>query len=117
MVAENRNRTEFDPTDGGRPQVFLIGLPRIPDHVMGRARVRTVGFSSLTSAMLYLLRPDLVVCPLVHADFDAAQLVTRLQRIGYGGRLIVIADVPDTAMVAAELAELGHGITIRVVGP
>ena len=115
MVAENRNRKEFDAPDTGQIHVFIIGLLRIPDHVIGKARLRTVTYAALNSAMLYLLRPDLIVCPLVHADFDAAQLVTRLHGIGYGGRLTVIADVPDAAMVAAELAELGPGITIRVV--
>lgn len=118
MVAQNRGRT--GPRGAGfRPeQVFLIGLDRLPDSLLAdKVTVRPVAFAALNSAMLYLLRPDLVVSPLFAPDFDAAQLISRLRGIGYGGRLTVIAQVPNPAMVAAELAELGPGITVKVVAP
>lgn len=118
MVAQNRGRT--GPGGAGfRPeQLFLIGLDELPASLHGEAvSVRVVPFSALNSAMLYVLRPDHVVCPLFGPDCDAAQLVTRLHGIGYGGRLTVLAQVPNPALVAAELAELAPGITVTVVAP
>ena len=95
--------------------VLLIGLERVPVTLTGRAKIRNVTYAALTSALLYVLRPDLILCPLVHADFDAAQLILRLVAIGYGGRLTVIADIPAPDLVARELADMGPGITVRVV--
>jgi hypothetical protein len=118
MVAQNRGRTGPGGT-GFRPeQVFLIGLDQLPAGLHAeKVSVRLVPFSALNSAMLYVLRPDLIVCPLFGPDFDAAQLISRLRDIGYGGRLTVIAQVPSPSMVAAELAELGTGITVKVITP
>ncbi len=118
MVAQNRGRTGPKGT-GFRPEhVFLIGLDRLPDSLLAdKVTVRSVPFTALNSAMLYLLRPDLVVCPLFGPDIDAAQLISRLRGIGYGGRLTVIAQVPDPDMVAAELAEFGPGIAVTVIAP
>lgn len=118
MVAQNRGRT--GPGGSGfRPeQVFLIGLDKLPAALdADKIAIRVVPFAALNSAMLYVLRPDLVVCPLFGPDCDAAQLISRLRDIGYGGRLIVIAHVPNPAMVAAELAELGPGILVKVIVP
>ncbi|OYU19266.1 MAG: hypothetical protein CFE34_06275 [Rhodobacteraceae bacterium PARR1] len=118
MVAQNRGRT--GPGGAGfRPeQVFLIGLDRLPASLLAQnVSARVVLFSALNSAMLYVLRPDHVVCPLFGPDCDAAQLITRLHGIGYGGRLTVLAQVPNPAMVAAELAEIGPGIVVKVIVP
>lgn len=118
MVAQNRGRT--GPGGAGlRPeQVFLIGLDRLPAPLHAdKVTLRIVPFTALNSAMLYLLRPDHVVCPLFGPDCDAAQLVTRLHEIGYGGRLTVLAQVPNPAMVAAELAALAPNIAIKVILP
>ena len=118
MVAQNRGRARPGSV-GFRPeQVFLIGLDRLPASLLAdNVSIRIVPFAALNSAMLYVLRPDHVVCPLFGPDCDAAQLIGRLHGIGYGGRLTVIAVVPNPAMVAAELAELGPGITVKVVAP
>lgn len=118
MVVQNRGRSGPGGT-GFRPeQVFLIGLDRLPVALHAdRVSLRLVAFAALNSAMLYVLRPDLVVCPLVGPDCDAAQLISRLRDIGYGGRLTVVAKLPNPAMVAAELAELGPGITVKIVAP
>ena len=118
MVAQNRGRSGPAGT-GFRPeQVFLIGLDRLSASLDAeRVAVRLVPYSALNSAMLYVLRPDLVVCPLFGPDCDAAQLISRLRDIGYGGRLTVLAQVPNPAMVTAELAELAPGITVKVILP
>lgn len=116
MVAQNRGRAGPGGT-GFRPeQVFLIGLDRLPIALdADKVTARIVPFAALNSAMLYVLRPDHVVCPLFGPDCDAAQLISRLRDIGYGGRLTVIAQVPNPLMVAAELAELGPGITVTLI--
>lgn len=118
MVAQNRGRTGPGGT-GFRPEhVFLIGLDSMPAALQAeRVSLRLVAFAALNSAMLYVLRPDLVVCPLFGPDCDAAQLISRLRDIGYGGRLTVVARVPDPAMITAELAELAPGITVKIVAP
>jgi hypothetical protein len=122
MAAENRSEesSEEPPQGAGlrAEHVFLVGLDRLPAqlHSPG-AQIRQVGISALNSALLYVLRPDHVVCPLVSLDFDAVQLATRLRVIGYGGRLTVVADVPDPSMIARELAEVAPGIRIAVIRP
>lgn len=98
----------------------MIGLSTLPPRliqklVLTEANLRQVSYRAITSALLYLLKPDHVVCPLVAEDIDAAQLIARLQMTGYGGRLTVLATVPDPAMIEAELQALAPDIPVRVV--
>lgn len=122
MGADDRmDEAPEEPPQAGQlraEHVFLVGLQTLPAalHSPG-AQVRQVGISALNSALLYVLRPDHVVCPLVALDFDAMQLAARLRVIGYGGRLTVVADVPDPAMIAQELAQAAPGIRILVIRP
>ena len=97
---------------------FLIGLDNLPETLQaGRPVLRPVTLPALTSALLYLLKPDRVVCPLFGDQFDAVQVIERLVAIGFGGRLSIIADVPSPGLVQAELAAMAPGITVEVLRP
>lgn len=97
---------------------ILIGLENLPKALArGQPVLRQVALPALTPALLYLLKPDRVVCPLFGNQFDAVQVIERLVAIGFGGRLSVIADVPAPGLVQAELAALAPGITVEVLRP
>lgn len=111
--------------DGGTPlggdalpeRIFLIGLNDPPARLIhGTPVLRRFPLAALTSAMLYLLKPDRVICPLMGDGFDAADVVEKLAAIGFGGRLTVIADVPKPELIRAELSSLCPGISVDVVG-
>jgi hypothetical protein len=60
---------------------------------------------------------DLVISPLIGPDFDAFELIERLGRSAFRGRLRIVARLlPDRALVMRELQALADplGITIEL---
>jgi hypothetical protein len=111
-----------DPAEvPGRP-VLAIGRPvadPVPDPAFSAALpsdVVWVPADAVDAALLARLDPRLVLCPLLGAGFDALQVAERLERLGWTGRLRVLAPaLPAPAMVEAELAARAPGLTVDLV--
>jgi hypothetical protein len=74
-------------------------LQQIPDATF-------LAFDELDQKRLEELRPKTVVAPLVRPGFDAVEVAQRLDRAGYGGLLIVVAeDCPNPELVVSEIRQ------------
>lgn len=67
-------------------------------------------FHTLAPQLLADLRPDLVLSPLLAPDFDILDVVDRLARIGFGGRLVAVTGcLPDALAVQNEVRQQCEG--------
>jgi len=102
------------------PRSLLIG-PSLADlQAEGDCPQDTlaVSFARLGDIAPGLAEVDLVLAPLVCADFDAIEVIESLGRLGYRGRLRILAPkLPNRQIVLRELrAEaLGRGIRVALV--
>ncbi|MFN4158398.1 MAG: hypothetical protein ACK4GO_08365 [Gemmobacter sp.] len=91
----------------GRPPVLVIGSPVLPTGILTLALhvvPIVLPYAALTGLVLAQLRPPAVVLALFCPMHDAARMAGRLERLGYRGRVILLAPpVPDRAMVEREL--------------
>lgn len=63
-------------------------------------------FHALAPQLLMELRPEVVLSPLLAPDFDILDVVDRLVRIGFTGRLIAVAGcLPDSGAVQNEVRQ------------
>lgn len=111
----------WDRTGSGIPAaqvLLLVGLDAPPEGGAAAETGWTVAktaYDGLDAPLLARLRPEHIACPLVAPQFDAVQLAQRLARLGFTGRLTVLAPaLPDRRMVAAELAAAAPGIRIVI---
>lgn len=75
-----------------------------------------LAFGRLTARALLSIRPDEIACALFTDDYDAAQVVQRLEHLGYRGLITVIAPpLPRPRMVEQELRHLGPGARLRLL--
>ena len=104
-----------DTTQSDSPVALLVGLSGDVPLTGGWRRVHAT-FGAVSPYLLAQVRPDCVACPLLGTDFDAATLAQRLARIGFAGRLIVVAPaLPDSRMVAREIAAAAPGIEVDIL--
>lgn len=63
-------------------------------------------FHTLAPQLLLEHRPDVVLSPLLAQDFDILDVVDRLVRIGFGGRLVAVTgSLPDAVAVQNEVRQ------------
>jgi hypothetical protein len=75
-----------------------------------------IGFTELSAEKLHQLAPEIVVCPLVSADFDAVIVLERLKSLGFAGQCLVLsAKLPQQALVLAELRRIAGPIVVRLI--
>ena len=95
------------------PEAQQIGASLDPP-----ALVLAIAYRQLSRALLELVAPDCVALPLFTAGFDAVQAIERLGLLGYRGRICAFApDLPDPALVEAELTALTGGCPVSVITP
>jgi hypothetical protein len=69
-----------------------------PDEIIG------IPFASLNATTLAHHRPDIIVTPLLCAEFDIMDIADRLGSVGYRGALIAVTPpLPDTEAVTREI--------------
>jgi hypothetical protein len=96
--------------------VLVIGarLPVLHDTTNG-TEIAGSAFADLNALLLDRLRPDVVVCPLFGAGFDAEMVIERLDGLGFRGRLRVLCPpLPAPQLVQTELAALATGIAVTL---
>lgn len=87
-----------------------------PDQVADLHSGHHIAFKDISTQSLRRLAPKVVVCPLVSAEFDAIQLLERLNALGYAGQCLVIsAKLPQQALVLAELNRAAGPIRVRLI--
>lgn len=104
-----------DITQRGRQVALLVGLATAPP-LLADWSVIHASYGAVSPVLLAQVRPDCVACPLLAAEFDAAQLAQRLEQIGFVGRLLVMAPaLPDRRMVAREIASAAPGLRVEIL--
>ena len=122
----------MEPTDKPAPRVAMqpiamagekiVGLDCElflgPDGPLPMAGVTHLAFSDLSPALLTALEPGLIILPLFAASHDAMTVIERLEELGYGGRLTVLApQLPRPRLVERELRSLGPGTRLTLISP
>ncbi|MEM9350278.1 MAG: hypothetical protein AAGA47_08455 [Pseudomonadota bacterium] len=75
-----------------------------------------VSFAEVTRGLLERLRPKVVFSPLVHRDFDTAELAERLEECGFTGLYCAIADqVSFPGLVRADVQGLAPNIHFELI--
>ena len=72
----------------------------------------------LSRALLDRLQPVHIVLPLFPPGGDVTLVIEELQRLGYGGRITILApDLPRPRLVERELRAYGPGVRLTVLTP
>ena len=80
--------------------------------------VTHLALSDLTAQILSALAPSLIILPLFSSGHDAMTVIERLEDLGYGGRLTVLApELPKPRLVERELRALGPGARLTLISP
>lgn len=100
--------------DRSRPVILAVGLdravPPLPDGLAQAVIVHT-GWAGFSPALLARVLPDAALAPLCGAGFDIIDMAERLERLGFGGTLLVaVGPLPDRALVQREIAATCPGI-------
>ena len=73
-------------------------------------------FAELTTELMELHRPDVVLSPLMSSGFDCVELAYRLVDSGFGGRYRAFAeDIPRPEMVKREIRRSFPGLDFDVL--
>ncbi len=97
-----------------RLRLVLVGSRAIAPVAL-RA-VEVVDFARLTPALLDRLRPAALGFALFAEGHEAFQVLGRLERLGYRGRVLALAPpLPARRMVERELRAQAPGLRVRVV--
>ncbi|MEM9437118.1 MAG: hypothetical protein AAGA15_08760 [Pseudomonadota bacterium] len=103
----------FDPADASKPSsgaVISLG-----DCELDCGELH-VSFPEVTITLLQCLRPRVVYSPLVHRDFDTAELAVRLQECGFTGLYCAIAEqVHFPALVRADVQRLAPNVHFELI--
>lgn len=103
------------------PRVITIGTfpsGTVANHGGGHAGM--IDPEAITAGTLAILRPDVVLTPLVGAGFDCLDVALALCEAGYAGQLrAVVSFVPNPALVRREIAGACPGLDfdLIVTGP
>ena len=112
--------TLFPPSPEKPPEVRILALDMqatVPGDLPAGA-VAIASFADLDAALLTRLAPDRIILPLLSPGHDATAVVERLQEIGYGGLITVVAlKLPNARMVETELRALGPGPRLTLLTP
>lgn len=104
---------------GRLPPVIVLRSRAIPSRVLALPRhvvVLSLTYGALTQRLFDRLSPPAVAVALFDPDTDVARSLTRLARLGYRGRVFVLAPpLPDAAMVEGELRAQFRSLRLRVV--
>lgn len=105
-----------DSRDLGRlGPLLLVRTPELRALAAPRLRVE-VAFRQLTPGTLERLAPRAVGFALFAEDCDAFQVLGRLERLGYRGRVLALAPpLPARRMVERELQAEARGLRLRVL--
>lgn len=103
-----RRNSEDATGPAGRPRrVLVLGavqvIPELARELSG-AVVVIGSYEAITAELIGRNAPDMVLAPLVAAEYDITDLAERLVRAGFRGRLRAYTRrLPDPRMVRAEL--------------
>ena len=75
-------------------------------------------YGELTLELLAKVQPTLVILPLFTAGHDALTVVEVLEKLGYQGRITVLApSLPQPRLVERELRRAGPGARLTLISP
>ncbi|MEM1064855.1 MAG: hypothetical protein AAF771_06445 [Pseudomonadota bacterium] len=75
------------------------------------------GFNEVNGGLMSLLKPAIILSPLVALDFDCTDLALKLDAMGFSGSYIAVADLPRPEMVEQEIRSLCTDLDFGIVAP
>ena len=80
------------------------------------SQIAFLNFSDVKADLLAIIRPDVILSPLLCLSFDCLDLAQVLQAAGYRGRFRVMApDLPNPKVIKAEVRSLGPDLDFDVI--
>ena len=80
------------------------------------ALIVDLSYKDLTRDFLVATCPDVVIAPLFNSHFDVIDVIERLQKAGFRGRLCAVtARIPDGQSVEAEIRRHSLDIDFRLI--
>lgn len=93
-------------------RLVTVGVAGAADRLGARVIAET-GLAGLSRDLLHETTPDAVACPLIAPDFDAFDVVQRLQGLGFSGMALVLTPpLPMPGLVERELAAAAPDLAI-----
>jgi hypothetical protein len=92
-------------------RILPVSVLADPDRPVSLARYRNID-----RALLNRIMPDVIVAPLFGATFDVLDLLERLERLGFTGRLVAVTPpIPNAGVVLAEVRAHAKRIAVALV--
>lgn len=94
--------------DTNQLRMLVVGTvgyePRKIDINLTTQKIVFANFSEISTKMLRLIRPDVVLSTLIGDHFDAMDLAVKLKNIGFSGRYrAVTLGLPDPDLIRSEV--------------
>lgn len=109
------------PFAGTQQTCLIIETPdalRYLDQHAARPSIVIARFRDISPSLIARVQPDLVLCPLVAAGFDAMDVLHRLSETGMALRVGVLSRaLPNRAMVERELQSHAEGLEVALLTP
>ena len=117
----NLPRTPAEATEHGhRPLILAVGdlesWNRAGRPLPADSHITYADFVEVTDGLLYSLRPDMVLSPLLSTRFDCIDLAQLLLRLGFSGRYRAMTPpLPNPDIVRREIRSLCPGLDFDLV--
>lgn len=101
--------------DFGRRRLIVVAAPELEPLGRRRNPPFAIPFDEITAALLDRARPSAIGFALFATRFDAFQVLDRLSRLGFRGRVLALAPpLPRRKLVERELRGQAPGQKIRI---
>lgn len=113
-------RPESGRTNNTRPFVLIVGevdyWRKSGRELPAGSQIAFLNFSDVNADLLAIIRPDVIMSPLLCISFDCLDLTQLLKAAGYRGRYRVLAPgLPDPTVIKAEVRSLDPDLDFDVI--
>ncbi|MBV1903798.1 MAG: hypothetical protein KUG58_09205 [Marinosulfonomonas sp.] len=118
-LAQIWRRAESIRTNDAGPFVLVVGevdyWKKTGRALPTGAQIAFMNFSEVSADLLAIIRPNVILSPLLCLSFDCLDLAQILQTAGFRGSYRVFApDLPDPTVIKAEVSSLGPDLDFDV---
>ncbi|MBV1867195.1 MAG: hypothetical protein KUG69_04715 [Marinosulfonomonas sp.] len=118
-LAQKWRRAESIRNNDTGPFVLVVGevdyWKKTGRDLPTGAEIAFMNFSEVTAELLAIIRPNVILSPLLCLSFDCLDLAHILQSGGFRGSYRVLApDLPDPTVIKAEVRSIGPDLDFDV---
>lgn len=126
-AAENKkaslggNHSEIDqPSGSASPLILLVGdvsfWKNSNQNFAKDAHIAFADFKDIGSDLLDVLKPDIVLSPLMTPSFDCLELAEKLCQLGFSGSYKIYSEaLPNISMVSKELQNICPNLQVEIL--